>query len=122
MSNNNYDNDISDNNINGISDKLTLEIMLTIMIFVSCCHPLIYLTKSIFEDCKLNYSIFKIPTLKIKSDNDLLLDECSICLDKYNINDIIVNLDCEHKFHKDCIKLWIKKNNNTCPQCRENII
>ena len=41
--------------------------------------------------------------------------------DKYEINDKIISLNCNHKFHKNCLKLWIKKN-NTCPQCRENII
>tara|TARA_B100000035_G_C20995374_1_gene552210 strand:- start:804 stop:1184 length:381 start_codon:yes stop_codon:yes gene_type:complete len=47
--------------------------------------------------------------------------ECSICLESFNLNDKIFNLNCGHIFHKKCLKEWINKDKNECPLCR-NII
>jgi hypothetical protein len=98
-----------------------IKLMLSILLFISCFPSLINLTKGILECCKNNYNTFRLPIRKIRSNDNLLLDECSICLETYKVNDKIINLDCSHSFHKDCLKIWLSKN-NTCPQCRENII
>jgi len=43
-------------------------------------------------------------------------EEFSICLDQ-----IIWNiLQCEHKFHGNCIIPWIREN-STCPICRQEL-
>ncbi len=104
-----------------IDSRETMKIMLIFILFISFCNPCIYLIKSLFIKCKNNYRINKIPIIKIRSNDNLLLDECSICLENYDKNDKIMNLKCRHSFHQECIKKWLK-DNNTCPQCRENII
>lgn len=43
-------------------------------------------------------------------------NKCSICLYKFN-NKSIMKLNCDHIYHKKCIKKWLKKN-NSCPLCR----
>ena len=59
---------------------------------------------------------------KDKFDNELVEDECSICLCKYKITDIIKLLPCKHPFHKKCIKKWFsKEENNKCPLCNLDI-
>jgi hypothetical protein len=64
----------------------------------------------------------KVTIKKIDSDDeDNLLNECSICLDNYKKDDMIIILSCNHNFHEPCLKEWTK-NNNSCPHCRENII
>ena len=40
---------------------------------------------------------------------------CAICLDEILTDGL--KLMCGHKFHRDCILEWAKKNNN-CPICR----
>lgn len=45
------------------------------------------------------------------------MQNCSVCLDNIKENDKII-LECNHVFHKDCIK---KLNNFICPLCRSNI-
>jgi hypothetical protein len=46
---------------------------------------------------------------------------CSICLELLNIEDISYNkyfrFKCDHIFHDNCLKLWVKENRN-CPNCR----
>lgn len=46
---------------------------------------------------------------------------CSICLEKYRASVTIVELQCNHNFHRICIDKWIK-NNHSCPYCRKNIL
>jgi hypothetical protein len=47
-------------------------------------------------------------------------DVCSICLDDYSNNRII--LECNHCLHRDCLKQLINSNNEKkCPLCRQDI-
>ena len=49
------------------------------------------------------------------------LDEtCSICMEKYKKKENVIQLDCDHIFHKSCLKTWLH-NHNTCPVCRYDI-
>jgi len=120
-----YDNDYSSNDYNktDIDDYTNenIQIMLGIVLFVSCVPQLIHVFNICIKCIKYRYDRLKLSVYKITSDDNLLLDECSICLEKYKVNDKILNLNCRHSFHKDCINIWLK-DNNTCPQCRENII
>ena len=53
----------------------------------------------------------------IKNDKE---ETCSICLDEIKINKKIYNISCNHKFHKKCLKNWLKEK-FSCPTCRINI-
>jgi len=46
-------------------------------------------------------------------------EECAICLCPLNINNPVV-INCNHKFHKDCI-LEAIKTKKKCPLCRRSI-
>ena len=117
-----YDND-NQYNETSISEytRDNIQIMLTILLFLSLSSSFIHIFNSCIKNCKNRYDRLKLTVYKIESDDNLLLDECPICLEKYVVNDKIIHLDCSHSFHKDCIYIWLNKN-NTCPQCRENII
>ncbi|KRW99372.1 hypothetical protein PPERSA_02484 [Pseudocohnilembus persalinus] len=56
----------------------------------------------------------------IQDLNDLKIQECYICIVEYTENDKIINFECGHTFHLDCIKDWLKKN-ATCPSCRNDL-
>ena len=60
--------------------------------------------------------IIKIKEYKLNEDLEES-DNCSICLENYNKDNIINVLKCGHKYHKDCIDDWIN-DNNKCPLCR----
>ena len=46
------------------------------------------------------------------------IDDCSICLNKIDIDEDIIILPCCHRYHKSCILQWFNQQ-NTCPICRE---
>ena len=131
----NYNNDdhyYQDNNnsnqkfIEHDGNKDFVQFMLIILLFVSCsrifyeCNHCLYL--KIVTTCKKR----RLTCRRLNSsDEDKLLNECSICLEKYVKNEKIIELSCKHTFHEKCIKEWMDTNNisnNTCPICRENII
>jgi E3 ubiquitin-protein ligase RNF115/126 len=45
---------------------------------------------------------------------------CNICLDNFEIGNILRILECNHEFHEECILTWLKSN-NTCPICRHEL-
>ena len=47
-------------------------------------------------------------------------DDCSICLDSLDNEEEVYTLNCEHKYHNDCITRWLHTNPN-CPLCREPV-
>ncbi|XP_077216491.1 putative E3 ubiquitin-protein ligase RHY1A [Tasmannia lanceolata] len=48
-------------------------------------------------------------------------DECSVCLERFKVGDLLVHLRCAHRFHSRCLLPWIKANAH-CPYCRTQIL
>ena len=46
--------------------------------------------------------------------------ECCICMEAFIEHDVIVITKCEHIFHKQCCREWLRQA-STCPVCREDI-
>eukprot|EP01084_Bolivina_argentea_P056917 104081_1 len=46
--------------------------------------------------------------------------ECAICKDKFHKGEMLKELPCTHRFHKDCIMPWLTRR-NTCPTCRHRL-
>jgi len=68
------------------------------------------------DDNKFNEYIASNKISLISAENTTE-DICTICLDKYTITDQIVKIECNHIFHKECLKSWYKIN-ASCPICR----
>lgn len=82
--------------------------------------PQIYQLKKICTSCG-NQNLSKY--VKNISDNFDKTENCCICYNDYNENNETnkaVQLKCNHIFHDECIKKWLK-NSGTCPICRSNI-
>lgn len=47
--------------------------------------------------------------------------DCSICLEPLVDNDRVGKLDCNHFFHANCLKVWIRRR-NSCPLCQNEYI
>lgn len=54
---------------------------------------------------------------------DVQLDqECSICLEEYEVSDKIRILPhCKHTFHARCIAKWLTERSATCPLCKDDL-
>ena len=44
--------------------------------------------------------------------NELPDNTCSVCLDEFKDEDVLVKLNCEHVFHKECLEPWLNNNIN----------
>ena len=65
---------------------------------------------------KINDYLDNNTSIFISNDNK----DCCICLDTFEENNKSIVLNCSHRFHKECILNWFKKELN-CPLCRKNI-
>ena len=95
-------------------------IFLLIFCSWSPCFKLMNTCVTNYQQSRRNKKALRIQTVNSK-DEENLLNECSICLETYLKDDKICILQCEHTFHEKCIKEWLK-NNESCPNCRENIL
>ena len=50
-------------------------------------------------------------TMLTRADNDC----CGICLDGYQVGQIVKYLPCNHRFHADCIDKWLRNSSVNCP-------
>ncbi|KAI8379417.1 uncharacterized protein BYT42DRAFT_326113 [Radiomyces spectabilis] len=46
--------------------------------------------------------------------------DCAVCKDEFAKVEQVIELPCQHIFHEDCIKPWLKMN-GTCPVCRHAV-
>lgn len=68
------------------------------------------------SDIPYNLNSIKYDELENKEQYE---NFCSICTENYKNLDEISLLECNHLYHKDCIKEW-SMYKNTCPICRKN--
>jgi len=72
------------------------------------------------EEEVVNYSHNRVVVREIVKE-----DVCSICLEELFPEDVentnvVIELNCNHMFHKECLDPWIKINKN-CPLCKNNV-
>jgi hypothetical protein len=69
-----------------------------------------------------NFDLDRLQTFSFtaKIAEELSSPECSICLQTYETNDLLLRLPCHarHCFHVDCIREWLKRQ-NACPLCQK---
>ncbi|CDS05861.1 hypothetical protein LRAMOSA08389 [Lichtheimia ramosa] len=64
--------------------------------------------------------IESLPIRKLNQKEVADKEDCAVCKDEYASDDHVIELECAHVFHPDCIKPWLKIN-GTCPVCRKVI-
>ena len=97
--------------------------LILFMLMLSCTTSCYKLCSYYLKKCIDSHKKKKLlrPRTVTSNDEENLLNECTICLEKYKKKEKIIILPCEHNFHEKCIKEWFEKDNNSCPNCRENI-
>lgn len=70
--------------------------------------------------CNKNKNLYEIIDDSSESSNDSVIidiyENCSICLEPLIKNVVVTN--CNHKYHKKCLKRLKKSNLIECPICR----
>ncbi|CAF1225363.1 unnamed protein product [Didymodactylos carnosus] len=62
-----------------------------------------------------NSVLDSLQTVCIENTNDYLDEMCTICMEKYQLTQLIKLLPCKHKFHQACIETWLKSFSPNCP-------
>ena len=62
-------------------------------------------------------SIEALKEVKVNDLSATTAEECSICLEKFSFEKVVVTMPCSHSYHKDCIVRWLETS-HTCPLCR----
>ncbi|QNQ00561.1 YALIA101S02e18668g1_1 [Yarrowia lipolytica] len=67
---------------------------------------------------KSSCDMSRMETLPVYIQED---DNCAICFDNFEDNQIIRQLPCTHRFHADCVDHWLLNSSSQCPMCRMNL-
>lgn len=46
---------------------------------------------------------------------------CTICLVAFHQGEDVAELNCQHRYHRQCISTWLVRHQSTCPVCRQNV-
>lgn len=71
-----------------------------------------------------HYLIKSMPSIAFSKEllaDNMILDECLICMEEFKEGeDFVTPLACDarHMYHSDCIEQWLK-NDNCCPFCKK---
>ena len=135
------DSDTLESNLSGVLDPLDpvnstnladdnsfrLGFMLDLALFF-VAFRFLYEMKRCFREC-WTYTKLKVTerrrlltmTLTTDSLTDMLISECSVCLEEFAVGDKVMILPCYHNFHEKCIREWLPQHQN-CPLCRAEIL
>ena len=59
---------------------------------------------------------------KRKKKNDVLNDNCVICIEDFEDGEYYTRLPCGHGFHTGCINPWLIEKSALCPICKQSIL
>lgn len=71
------------------------------------------------EDVKVTLEEDDLKNIKTEILESDLKSKCSICMMDLKKGEEVSTLECEHKFHSECINHWLKEYNYKCPVCRK---
>lgn len=108
--------------LSAFSTVFILFILLLIIrrIFISRLHQIIEVRRIVIvnENQTSNYSqIIKEELFTTENNTNTSHLSCAICLEDYRDNDNLGKLQCNHKFHYECIDNWFSNSNIICPLC-----
>ncbi len=70
---------------------------------------------------KCKYMIMKLlKRVEYDSLDDKKPTECGICFDTFKTPSTVIQMECNHIFHSDCLKYWVTKFMN-CPFCKHKV-
>jgi hypothetical protein len=80
--------------------------------------PAAYATSGAPPGCVDQLAVVPLPDST--ADGSIFPRECCICMEAFRSQDVIVETNCRHMFHKNCCREWLRQA-RTCPVCRDDI-
>lgn len=62
-------------------------------------------------------SVESIDGLPAVATKEFMGGECTVCLSKFEADDKVVALPCNHRFHRSCVTKWLSECRRMCPLC-----
>jgi hypothetical protein len=78
--------------------------------------------KNVVTDEILDENTKKLLFKNLDSNLKINYKTCSICIDDYDDESEIRQLNCNHVFHITCIDPWLLKESYKCPLCRDDTL
>jgi hypothetical protein len=78
--------------------------------------------KNVVNDVILDENTKKLLFKNLESNLKINYKTCSICIDDYEEESEIRQLNCSHIFHITCIDPWLLKESYKCPLCRDDTL
>ncbi|KAE9586066.1 putative aminoacyltransferase, E1 ubiquitin-activating enzyme [Lupinus albus] len=72
------------------------------------------------DEMRLNIRKLKLVISNVTSKNQID-KKCTICQEEYEGGEELGKLNCEHKYHFQCIKQWLV-HKNFCPICKHEVV
>jgi len=60
------------------------------------------------------------PTPPLQNISERFNDNCTICSQLLEDNDLVRGLQCGHCYHQSCIDAWLTNRRSECPLCKNN--
>jgi hypothetical protein len=67
-------------------------------------------------------SIDSFPQKRACEVDDMMQDECVICFEDFQPEDLVAIISCGHVFHRECAVQWLAQPRQRCPLCRRDLV
>lgn len=117
-------NNILSSKVNAVAATLFIWCVLSYFCFCTCYHFILEPVRENLVDIGLpRYPlIINVKCSQLNKETVHFSEECTICLQAHELDDILSVTECKHVYHQECLAQWINRRHDKCPICSFNLI
>lgn len=102
--------------------SLILRAVVCLLYYLSIADPDVLNGKRRRKGGLSNFDLDLMPTFVFTDSDEVVNNECSICLTNFEMGEMLISLPCHqrHSFHANCIREWLQ-HDAKCPLCQKGI-
>jgi hypothetical protein len=102
--------------------SFVLRSMVGLLYYLSIADPDVLNGKRRRKGGLSNFDLNLMPTFVFTDSDEVVNNECSICLTNFEMGEMLISLPCHqrHSFHANCIREWLQ-HDAKCPLCQKGI-
>lgn len=99
-----------------------LRSLVALLYYLSIADPEVLNGKRRRKGGLSNFDLDLMPTFVFADSDEVVNNECSICLTNFEMGEMLISLPCHqrHSFHANCIREWLQ-HDAKCPLCQKGI-